>query len=153
MKRMISPEELKASLPSPAETTFAPLLIGDKKGQTQMRAGVLNNSQLRFTTQNPYSGSARAIELDTDLSKITFDGATTRGQARLLVYSPGNYSSQLWLDGDERRTINVYLPFYNIENNSKIPAVVDPTEDGTFTLKLVKSGSSLSYKWVKDVVA
>ena len=154
MKRMISPEELKDSLPtppSPAETTFAPLLIGNKKGETKIKAGVLNNSQLRFSTQNPYAYNTRTIEIDTDLSRISFEGATTRGSARLNVTSPGNYDSILWLDGAENKTINVYLPFYNLENNSKIPAVVDPAEDGTYTLKLVKSGSSITYKWVKDM--
>lgn len=36
---------------------------------------------------------------------------------------------------------------------SQVPLAKDPTEDGTYTLKLVKSGSSITYKWVKDEVA
>lgn len=32
-----------------------------------------------------------------------------------------------------------------------LPSPAETTEDGTYTLKLVKSGSSITYKWVKDV--
>lgn len=38
------------------------------------------------------------------------------------------------------------------ENNSLnyIPVVKDPTEDGTYTLKLIKSGETITYSWIKD---
>ena len=38
------------------------------------------------------------------------------------------------------------------ENNSLnyIPVVKDPTEDGTYTLKLTKSGETITYSWIKD---
>ena len=35
-------------------------------------------------------------------------------------------------------------------HRAKIPLAEDPTEDGTYTLKLVKNGSSYTYSWVKD---
>ena len=150
MKRMISPEELKGSLPSPAETTFAPLLIGDRHGKTKIKAGVLNTSQLRFTTQDPYSGDARMIEFDPDAQEIYFQDSPSSGIVKLKILCPHGYKSVLGLYGSKAKDVNVYLPFNNLENGSKIPAATDPTEDGTYTLKLVKSGSSITYNWVKD---
>ena len=151
---MISPEELKNSLPSPpspAETTFAPLLIGNKNGETKIKVGVLNNSELRFTTQDPYSGDARMIEFDTDNQQIYFQDSPKSGIAQLRILCPRGRKSVLFLSGSEQKDVTVILPFNNLEDNSKIPAAPDPTEDGTYTLKLVKSGSSISYNWVKDV--
>ena len=65
----------------------------------------------------------------------------------LEIYYPrqnknsGDMFSSLWID--------------NTRNGNAVDAYFltaeDPTEDGTYTLKLVKSGSSITYKWVKDV--
>ena len=148
---MISPEELKDSLPSPAETTFAPLLIGNRYGETKIKVGVLNNSQTRFTTQDPYSVDARTIEFDPDTQEIYFQDSPKSGMAKLNILCPRGYRSVLWLYGSEKKDVTVFLPFNHLENYSKIPAAPDPTEDGTYTLKLVKSGSSITYNWVKDV--
>ena len=154
MKRMISPEALKDSLPSPpspAETTFAPLLIGDKNGETKVKVGVLNTSEIRFTTQDPYSNDARTIEFDPDYQQIFFQDSPKSVTAKLRILCPKGYESVLWLYGSDKKDVTVFLPFNNIEDYSKIPAAPDPTEDGTYTLKLVKSGSSITYTWAKDV--
>ena len=148
---MISPESLKDSLPSPAETTFSPLLIGDKYGQTKIKVGVLNTSELRVTTMDPYSYDARRIEFDPDAQRIWFHDSPESVMAEFRITCPRGHQSNLTLYGSEKKDVKVYLPFNNLEDNSKIPAAPDPTEDGTYTLKLVKSGSSITYTWVKDV--
>ena len=148
---MISPESLKDSLPSPAETTFSPLLIGDKYGQTKIKVGVLNTSELRVTTMDPYSYDARRIEFDPDAQRIYFQNSPKSVTAEFGIACPRGYESILTLLGTDKKDVTVYLPFGNLEDNSKIPAAPDPTEDGTYALKLVKSGSSITYTWVKDV--
>ena len=108
------------------------------------------NRSTDFLSLSPFGGTAWPM-----ISWSTYSNPSPSkffnffdGGRRLEIYYPrknknsGDVFSGLWIDNT--RNGNAQEAYFLTAE--------DPTEDGTYTLKLVKSGSSITYKWVKDVI-
>lgn len=145
MKRMISPEELAKMTPDFKEgITTKSLNLDNVKLEKDEGYGGLAitipnqkvklpriEGELYFKSGRPNTSSWPNIKLSHETTyatqEILFEAYSASGNTEVMI--------------DATRAGKI----------SKIPLAVDPTEDGTYTLKLVKSGSSFTYKWVKDV--
>ena len=146
MKRMISPEELAKMSPDFKEgITTKRLFLGDVKLEEDEGYGGLDittpskevklpriEGEIYFKSGRPNTASWPNIKLSHETTRATqeilFEAYATNGNTQVNI--------------DARRAGKI----------AKIPLAVDPTEDGTYTLKLVKNGSSYTYSWVKDGV-
>ena len=58
-----------------------------------------------------------------------------------------NGFTQLTISGRNNSRIRYYVRHNNETDNVYIPALADPTNDGTYILQFIKSGSSYLYQW------
>ena len=142
---MISHEELEKMTPDFKEgITTKRLFLGNVKLEKDEGYGGLDITTPRKEVKLPRmegeiyfkSGSPNTASWPN----ITLTHETTRATQE-IVFEAYSTNSDTQVNIDARRAGEI----------AKIPLAVDPTEDGTYTLKLVKSGSSFTYNWVKDV--
>ena len=160
MRRMISPEELGGIKPSPEEgittdnITFGKVpyynLSSGKEHQGFVSLKRYNDSDPKKSLYVDYNFWYTQFTLAGDsggMSKLSFDVSNS-------WYQPFTFSVEGWDDRADRAYVSVYAKRMGDKSVTRgaIPCVADPTEDGTYTLKLVKSGSSFTYQWVKDEV-
>lgn len=147
MRRMISPEELAKMAPDftkGIKTDSLELgkvkLVGEDAGYAGL---VITASQqevklARFEGEIDFKSGRPNVSSWPNI-KITHK---TTYATQAIVFEA--YST----DGDTQ----VKIDASRAGRIAKIPLAEDPTENGTFTLKLVKNGSSYTYSWVKDGV-
>lgn len=104
--------------------------------------------------------------------KIDFNPQTSGDTMTIYTATSPSYTFSFYTEG--QRNGEVHLGIYDnkhgqytikkayinleraiptaVSGTAHIPLAEDPTEDGTYTLKLIKAGSSFTYKWVKDAV-
>ena len=138
MKRMISEDGLSSFLNS---FVFKRLSIDD---------------EAIFSTKNKtlnVSLGTNSIEYKALYSQIVIKSDTTSAPSLDVIAKGRNHSTQFSFSGASGRSCEIRLLAYRggAGNIHVVPCLPDPTEDGTYTLKLVKSGSSITYNWVKDV--
>lgn len=147
MKRMISPEELEKMTPDFTKgITTESLnlgnvkLVGEDKGyiglvittpQQEVKLARFEG-EIDFKSGSPHMSSWPNIKLTHKTTyatqEIAFNAYSTDGDTKVKI--------------DANRAGRI----------AEIPLAEDPTENGTYTLKLVKNGSSYTYSWVKDGV-
>ena len=159
MKRMISPEELTKMIPDFKEGIVTDNLTFGKTPYYNLSSG---KDHQGFITLKRYNDSNPKKFLYVDYNfwytQFTLVG-DSGGRSKLSFnvsnswYQPFTFSVEGWDDEANKAYVSVYIKRLGDKSvtNGVIPCVADPTEDGTYTLKLVKNGTSFTYQWVKEV--
>ena len=158
MRRMISPEELAKMTPDFKEGITTDNITFGKVPYYNLSSGKDHQGFItlkRYNDNNPKK--FLSVDYNFWYTQFTLVG-DSGGMSKLSFnvsnswYPPFTFSVEGWDDKADKAYLTVYAKRMGDKSVTRgaIPCVADPTEDGTYTLKLDKSGSSFTYRWVKD---
>lgn len=146
MKRMVSPEYLAKMTPD----SYEKLLLKDDSHLAQIAP---NDNGYISVGKNGNEVTYNTFHFDILQNMLSFKEPSADDPKVVLKHLDNiNRETSLHVDGQSgKEKVMIVKGAYYDGKIGYVPVLPNPTEDGTYTLKLVKSGSSITYKWVKDV--